>query len=130
MIEERVDFFHAGLHALEEAVVNVVGGLEVAAEDILVEPFAVLGGEFVDVLLGEKEAVVIEKFDVAVEGLTRLGHARVDLLVEAGAVVVGAFQHAGHRLGDFAQAGFVLRLLCGGNQGRDGRQEGGEQQGG
>ena len=130
LVEECVDFFHAGLHALEEAVVNVVCGFEVAAEDVLVEPFSVLGGEFVDVLLGEEEAVVIEKFEVAVEGFPRLGHAGLDLLVEAGAVVVGTFQHAGHGLGDFAHACFVLRFFFGGNRWGGGRQESGEQQDG
>ena len=110
LTKELVDFSDAGFDAGEEAVVDVVGGLEVAAEDVFVEPFAVFGGELVDVGLGEEEAVVVEEFEVAVEGFAGLGNAGFDLVVEALPAVVGALEHAGDGLGDLAEAGVGIVL--------------------
>jgi hypothetical protein len=121
LVEQFVDLADAGFAALDEAVVDVPSGLEVAEEDVVLQRSAVAGGELVDVLLGEEEAVVVERFEVGVEGAAGLGDAGGDLVVEAGAAEVRALQHAADGGGYFAEAslGFVL--------GRGGKR-GGEQE--
>ena len=59
-LESFPDPADAGFDAGDKTVVNVVSRLEIAGEDVFVDPFPVLGGEFVDVGLGEEKAVVVE----------------------------------------------------------------------
>ena len=124
-LESFPDPAYACLDTRDKAVVNVISRLEISGEDILVDPFAMLRGEFVDVGLGEEKAVVVEQLEVTVEGFAGLGNAWLNFVVEALAAEVRTLEHSSHRLGDFAQPVPVfLRFV--GMGGSEGGERGGE----
>ena len=71
LLEQFLDFLHPVFHPFLENGENIVGRLEVAEQDIVVERGGVFGGESVDVLLGEKEMAEIEHLEVTGEQLAR-----------------------------------------------------------
>ena len=83
--EARLDLRDAILDALLVEVVDLVRGVGIPEENIVIERGAVAAGEGVDVLLGEEEAGVIERLDVVLQ--QGAGDAVVELLARVVALL-------------------------------------------
>ena len=65
------DLRHAGLDALDVEIPDFVGGTRVAEQNVIGERAAVFRPELLDVVLREKEVVVIEVVEVVLQKLLR-----------------------------------------------------------
>ena len=122
LLDQGFDLRHPGVDPLGIEIINLVGRFQVPQQDIVVQRRRILGGERIDIVLGEKEMAEIEQLEIGAKEF--LGNLVVQRLVG----VVALFQEPSHGNRHLLGVGFGLGLGRHRHH-REGEQDGGEREG-